>query len=98
MTALVELHDPLNVNVVVNSGAKLIGINNRDLTTFETNLEHCIQLRSQIPADRTVVGESGIFTPADVRRLSDGNIDAMLVGESLMKADDIGRAVETLLG
>ena len=97
MTALVEFYDPANLERVVNCGATLIGINNRDLNTFETDLEHCINMSKKLPPETTVVGESGIFTSADVARLSDAQIDAMLVGESLMRADDISAAVKELL-
>lgn len=98
MTALVELYDLENLDRVVASGARLIGINNRDLRTFHTDLEHTIRLRRQIPADRAVVGESGIATRADVDRLAAAGVQAMLVGESLMREPDIGAAVDRLLG
>lgn len=97
MTALVELYDPANLERVVASGASLIGINNRDLATFEVDLEHTIRLARDIPDDRCVVAESGIATPRDVQRLREAGIHAMLVGESLMRQDDIGRAVRELL-
>lgn len=97
MTALVEFYDPANLERVVNCGAKLIGINNRDLNTFDTDLQHCIDMRSKLPADVTVVGESGIYTAHDVSRLAEARIDAMLVGESLMRANDISVAVKQLL-
>ena len=98
MTPLVELFEPSNLGRVVALGAKLIGINNRDLRTFETDLEHTIRLRSRIPADRVVVGESGIRTHADVERLEAAGVGAMLVGESLMREPDLGAAVDRLLG
>ena len=79
-------------------GAKLIGINNRDLRTFETDLEHTVRLRSKIPTDRVVVGESGIRTHADVELLEAAGVGAMLVGESLMREPDLGAAVDGLLG
>ena len=97
MTPLVELHDAKNLDAVLASGAKLVGINNRNLATFETDLNHCLRLRKQVPSDVSLVGESGIFTPADVELLRGPNIDAMLVGESLMKSDDIASAVKSLL-
>ncbi|MBN2291201.1 MAG: indole-3-glycerol phosphate synthase TrpC [Pirellulales bacterium] len=98
MTPLVELFEPSNLDSVVGLGAKLIGINNRDLRTFTTDLEHTIRLRSQIPSDRVVVGESGIRTHEDVRRLEAAGVGAMLVGESLMREADVGAAVDALLG
>lgn len=98
MTALVELYEPGNLERVLRLGAPLIGINNRDLRTFVTDLGHTIRLRAQIPSDRLVVAESGIHTRADVLRLEQAGIAAMLVGERLMAAPDIGLAVRTLLG
>ena len=75
----------------------LVEIYNRDLRTFETDLEHTIRLRQDIPDDVVVVGESGIHHPDDVLRLANANIDAILVGESLMAQDDIAQGVKTLL-
>lgn len=98
MTALVELYDPANLARVLAIGAELIGVNNRDLRTFEVDLEHTLRLRRQIPADRLVVGESGIRTRQDALRLQTGGVQAMLVGESLMAQADVGAAVDALLG
>jgi len=98
MTPLVELYEPANLARVLAAGARLVGINNRDLKTFQTDLEHTIRLRPQIPDDRLVVGESGIRTRADVERLEAAGVDAILVGESLMARPDVGAAVDELLG
>ncbi len=98
MTPLVELYEPANLARVMTIGARLIGINNRDLRTFHTDLEHTMRLRREIPSDRTVVGESGIRTRQDVERLEAAGVQAMLVGETLMAHPDIGHAVDTLLG
>jgi indole-3-glycerol phosphate synthase len=97
MIALVELHDSANLDNVLNTGTELIGINNRDLTTFEVSLDRTIQLRKRIPQDRIVVGESGITTHADALKLQTNNIQGMLVGESLMRVPDIRQAVVDLL-
>jgi len=97
MTPLVELYEPANLARVLAAGARLVGINNRNLKTFQTDLEHTIRLRPQIPADRLVVGESGIRTRADVKRLEAAGVDAILVGESLMARPDVGAAVDELL-
>ena len=98
LTPLVELYEPTNLPRVAAAGATLIGINNRDLRTFEVDLGHTLRLRSQISDDCVLVGESGIETRADAERLQSGGVDAMLVGESLMREPDMGRAVDRLLG
>lgn len=98
MTPLVEFYDPVNLPRVLAAGAQLIGVNNRDLRTFVTDLDHTIRLREQIPLDAVLVGESGIHTRADVLRLQEAGVDAMLVGESLMAQDSISDAVRKLLG
>ena len=98
MTPLVELFEPANLPRVLDCGAKLVGINNRDLRTFTTDLNHTLSLCRQIPDDRVVVGESGIRNRADVERLESAGVGAMLVGETLMAAADIGAAVDELLG
>jgi indole-3-glycerol phosphate synthase len=98
LTPLVELYEASNVPRVLDAGARLIGVNNRDLKTFEVDLAHTIRLREQIPADRLLVGESGIRTHADVQRLAAAGVDAILVGETLMAAENIEVAVDALLG
>ena len=98
MTPLVELYEPENLSRVLAVGARLIGINNRDLRTFEVDLDRTIRMRAQIPPGRVVVGESGIRTRADAARLEAAGVQAMLVGESLMARQDIGAAVDELLG
>jgi indole-3-glycerol phosphate synthase len=98
MQALVELYDPANLPRVLDSGARLIGINNRDLRTFVTRLEHTLELATRVPAGCCLVSESGIRSHADLVRLQEAGVRAVLVGESLMRAADIGRQLETLLG
>jgi len=98
MTALVELYEPANLARVLRIGTRLVGINNRDLHTFHTDLEHTMRMRQQIPPDRIVVGESGIRNREDVKRLEAAGVHAMLVGETLMANPDIGAAVDELLG
>jgi len=98
MSALVELHDAVNLPRVLDVGADLVGINNRDLRQFSTDIEHTLRLRDQIPSGIMVVSESGIRTPRDVERLEAAGVSAILVGESLMRAPDLGLAVERLLG
>lgn len=98
MAALVEFHEEANLPRVLASGADLVGINNRDLRRFVTDLDLTLRLRPQIPPDVLLVSESGIRTHADVKRLEAAGVSAILVGESLMRAEDIGLAVEQLLG
>ena len=95
---LVELHDAEQLPRVLACGAKVVGINNRDLRSFATRLEHTLDLLAHIPADRIVVSESGIRTNADLVRLQQAGARAVLVGESLMRAPDIGAALEALRG
>ena len=98
MATLVEFHDEANLGRVLDSGADLVGINNRDLRKFETDLGLTFRLRDKIPADVLLVSESGIRTREDVERLEAAGVGAILVGETLMRSDDIGLAVERLLG
>ena len=95
---LVELHDAEQLPRVLDCGAAVIGINNRDLRTFTTRLEHTLELLPKIPADRTVVSESGIKKHADLVKLGTAGARAVLVGESLMRAADIGAALDALRG
>ncbi len=97
MTPLVELYEEKNVDAVLACQPKLVGVNNRDLNTFEVDLQHSIRIKSLLPTDVTMVSESGIFTSEDVRMLHAASVDAMLVGESLMRASDISQAVTELL-
>jgi len=98
LTPLVEFYDPENLPRVLAAGATLIGVNNRDLRTFVVDLEHTVRMREHVPLDVVFVGESGIHTRADALRLQAAGVDAMLVGESLMREPDIGLAVRKLLG
>jgi indole-3-glycerol phosphate synthase len=98
MGVLVEVHTAAEVERAVASGAGVIGINSRDLDTFHTDVGVALSLARQIPADRVVVGESGIRSASDVDRLGAAGADAILVGESLMRAPDIGAAAAALVG
>jgi indole-3-glycerol phosphate synthase len=98
MHALIELYERDNLEAVLGTGCPLVGVNNRDLHTFEVDLHHTIRMKESIPSDRCVVGESGIFTAADAKLLHDAGVQAILVGESLMRQPDITQAVHSLLG
>jgi indole-3-glycerol phosphate synthase len=94
---LVEAHDAHELARAVKSGATVIGINNRDLKTFTIDRDLAARLRPEVPDDRIVVAESGIRDVADVLRLSAAGIDAMLVGETLMRAEDSGATLRALI-
>lgn len=100
MDTLFETHDERELDIVLEwiPDARLIGINNRDLQTFRTDLNVTFRLAKRIPPDKLIVSESGIHTRADVVRLVEAGIHAMLIGESLIKADDIGAKAADLLG
>ena len=98
LDVLVEVHNGPELEDALALGAKLVGINNRDLSTFTTNLDTTIDLLPAIPDDITVVTESGVHTPDDVRRLRDAGVHAFLVGTAFMREPDPGKALERLFG
>ncbi len=98
MEALVETHDQGEVERAVAAGARIVGVNHRDLRTFAMDMDLAVHMRPLIPADRLVVAESGIRNADDVRRLRAAGVDAILVGETLMAAPDAGAALGELLG
>jgi indole-3-glycerol phosphate synthase len=97
MPALVEVHDEQELDAALASGATVIGVNNRNLRTFEAKLEVSLRLAERLPADVIKVSESGIKTPEDVRKLRDAGYDALLVGEHLMRSRDPERALRDLI-
>ena len=96
MAVLVEVHDAAELDVALKLRTPLVGVNNRDLRTFETRIETTLGLLERMPADRIVVTESGIASPADVARLRGRGVNAFLVGEAFMRAPDPGRALRAL--
>ncbi len=96
MDILVEVHDANELERALPLDTKLIGVNNRDLRSFETSLQTTLELQKQIPADRIIVTESGIHTKADVQLMLDNDIYSFLVGEAFMRADSPGQKMREL--
>lgn len=98
LSALVETHDEAEVRSAVSAGASLIGVNNRNLNNFSVDLANAIRLRDKIPASAVFVAESGIHTPAEVAVLKKAGADAVLIGEALMRSDDIAATLALFRG
>src|SRR5207245_1360147 len=97
MAALVEVHSQREMRMALGAGADIIGVNNRDLKTFEVTLETSLRLAAGIPAEVLKVAESGIHSAADIRRLRDAGFDAFLVGEHLMQSAKPSEALRSLM-
>jgi len=98
MDALVEVHDQAELDRALALGADLIGINNRDLKTFVTDLEVTLRLAPRIPGDKLVVAESGLARREDLARLAKGGVTSFLIGEGLMRQKDVAAATSALIG
>ena len=98
MDSLVEVHSDDELERVNALDIQMVGINNRDLTTFEVDPGRALRLAARVPAGRTIVAESGIRSHEDVKRLADAGVHAILVGETIMRRDDVAGAVASLLG
>lgn len=98
LSALVEAHSAEEIESALTAGARIIGVNNRDLKTFTVDIENCMRLRSLVPNDVIFVAESGIKTAEDISRLREANVNAVLIGETLMRAEDKEAALNALKG
>jgi indole-3-glycerol phosphate synthase len=96
MDVLMEVHDAAELQRALKTNARLIGINNRNLRSFETRLETTLELLDSVPGDRLLVTESGILTTADVSKMCAAQVQAFLVGEAFMRAPDPGKALHDL--
>lgn len=98
LSALVEAHDAQEVHSALAAGARVVGVNNRDLRTFEVDLNTCLRLRDRVPVSIPFVAESGIRTPEDIEQLRGAGVNAVLIGETLMRSPDKKAALDTLRG
>ncbi|MCQ4937006.1 indole-3-glycerol phosphate synthase TrpC [Anaerotignum propionicum] len=98
LSALVETHDETEIASAVKAGARIIGVNNRNLKDFTVDIQNCIRLKKYIPKDVISIGESGIQTYEDIVKIRDAGIDAVLIGETLMRAKNKKKGLERLKG
>lgn len=98
LSALIEVHDERELESALNSGARMIGVNNRDLKTFKVDINNSIRLRQLVPNKILFVAESGISKPEDIKALKEANINGVLIGETLMKSNDKGQMLKALKG
>jgi indole-3-glycerol phosphate synthase len=98
LSALVEAHNETEIESALSAGARIIGVNNRDLKTFEVDINNCVKLRPLVPKDVLFVAESGIKTAADIDVLRKAGVDAVLIGETLMRSGDKKAALRELKG
>ena len=98
LATLVETHDEREVEMALNSGARIIGVNNRNLKDFTVDIQNSIRLRELVPRDRLFVSESGMKTREDIARLEQGGVNAVLIGETLMRSPDKKKMLDELAG
>jgi indole-3-glycerol phosphate synthase len=98
MDAIVEIHDKKELERALQTGADIIGINNRDLKTFKIDIGTTYRLKDDIPQDKIIVSESGINNRYDIVQMQKAGIDAVLIGTALMREEDIAKKIRELLG
>lgn len=98
LSALVEAHDEEEIRSAIKAGARIIGVNNRNLKTFEVDINNCINFRKLVPEHITFVAESGIQTPEDIKRIRMAGVDAVLIGETLMRSSNKSKMISSLRG
>lgn len=98
LAALVETHDEQEVEMALHSGARIIGVNNRNLKDFTVDIQNSVRLRELVPRDRLFVSESGMKTREDIARLEQGGVNAVLIGETLMRSPDKKKMLDELAG
>lgn len=98
LSALVEAHDEEEIRSAVRAGARIIGVNNRDLKTFQVDINNCLRLREKVPEDILFVAESGIRTREDIEALEQGGVNGVLIGETLMRSGDKKKTLAELRG
>lgn len=96
LSSIVETHDEKEIERALNAGARIIGVNNRNLKDFTVDIRNSVNLRKNVPEDIIFISESGIKTPEDVRILKENNVDGVLIGETLMRSDDKKTLIEVL--
>ena len=98
MPALVEVHDERELEKALKAEARIVGINNRDLTTFNVDINTTLRIIKEIPREKVIVSESGIYSNDDIRMLGDAGVHAVLVGEAIVTAKDVGKKIKELIG
>lgn len=97
LSALVEIHDEEEAKIALAAGARIVGVNNRNLKDFTVDIQNSLRLRQRIPKEILFVAESGIKTPTDIRRLSEADVNAVLIGETMMRCEDKKKEIAYLL-
>lgn len=98
MDSLIEVHDAADLEIAQNTSANFIGVNNRNLKTFSTSIENTLELMPLVDKSRVIISESGVFTEDDAKKLSAAGCDGILVGEGLVRAEDIGKQTKIFAG